>query len=464
MENLRIVQNQVRILPLDKTAEDADLQTIQMLVFEPLVRWDKGVIMPGLADSWDISHDGRIWHFHLREDARFSDGSACTVDDVLNTFELLRVSSDPFNMPGPYAPYLQSLIVSSTSKYDLQIYCIEPNGDVADILSEVFIRKNDANGNPTLGTGRYAIDEYQNDDFVRLSARPDAPSTPHAAITFKSITNTEARYESLKLGQADLAINLEQLSRIPTDSPFRWGKIGNMLSVPIFLNGFTTPFNQPEARLAINLAIDVQTIIRDVWSGLAIPATTVLSPYHYGYPSLLRPLPYNPSLAKELFSKVDMPSELVLRTPLCIPDRALMVCESIRQQLREIGLQVKIDVVEDRQSYALEVGARRIGHMAIFDSSPHTTYRVLCEKVSSRTKWMWWQGVIDEQADRFISYAHESYVPQKRKAAYEKTLAHLNEAPVWLYLYHPISVYAYREEVAGVEMNHAGLLRFPNRD
>jgi peptide/nickel transport system substrate-binding protein len=464
MDRIRIAQNQVNVLPLEQTTEDADLQTIQMLSSEPLVRWDQGRMLPGLADSWEISDNGRTWHFHLRENAKFADGSSCTVEDVLHTFELLRISSDPFHMPGPLAPYLQRLVEHPVGKYDLKLHSTEPNGDVADILSEVFIRKLDSNGQPTLGTGRYRIVEHQNGEYVRMEAREDAPNVLYKEITFHGFKDPHARYAALKDGRVDLAVNLEQLGGNAESIRFKWGKIGNTLTVPIFLNGFTAPFNQPEARLAINYAVDIHRIIREVWPGLAIPAATVVSPYHYGYPGLLKPLPYNPTMAKELFYKVGAPTELVLRTPLYLPDCAPQVCEMVAQQLGEIGLRVKIDTVQDRFAYANEVGARHIGHMAIFDSTPHSTYRILREKVSSRVKWIWWQGVVDDQADALISAAHECYLPEARKKAYEKVLTYLNEAPVWLYLYHPINVYAYHEGVQGVEMNHAGLLRFLNQE
>jgi peptide/nickel transport system substrate-binding protein len=460
MNQLRIVQNQVRILPLEQTTEDADIHSIQMLISEPLVIRDKGRLMPGLADSWDVSPDGRTWSFHLREDARFSDGSPCTVEDVLHSFELLRASFDPFLMAGPYAPYFQRLVEQQVSRHELKIHSIEPNGDVPDILSEVFIRKQDASGNPVLGTGKYEVTEYENGKNVRLAARKDAGEVNYQQIEFRCVSQPAARHEALADGSADLALGLEQVEQLSRESEFSWGRISNTLSVPVFLNGFIAPFNQPEARLAINYAIDTHRIIRDVWDGLAIPAATVVSPYHFGYPASLQPLPYKPSLANELFSKIDMPGELTLRTPLVLPDRALQVCKNIVQQLADIGLKVLIDLVEDRVQYAHEVGVRKIGHMAIFDSSPNSTYRILREKVSSRAKWIWWQGVVDEQADSMISQAHETYEPYSRKKAYEGVLTYLNQAPVWLYLYHPINIYAYRENVTGVVMNHAGQLRF----
>lgn len=459
MVQLRVAQNQVRLPSIDQTAEDGDIQSIQTLVYEPLVRWDRGRMVPGLADSWRVADGGRTWYFHLREDANFTDGSPCTVEDVLHTFEVLRVSFDPFNMPGPYVFYLQSLVVVPVNRYEFKIHTLEPNGDVADIVSEIYIRKADASGRPVLGTGRYAVVDYENDQFVHLRLRKDVSQAAFNEVYFEQISGCQERYEALKADRVDLAINLEEITEQPDKINYRWGKVGNTMSVVAFLNGFTEPFNQLEARRAINMAIDINRLIRDVWPGLAIPSATVVSPFHYGYPEGLAPITYDPNAANEIFSKIGMPSELVLRTPTFLPDRSIQVCQHLSAQLDRWGVKVRIDVVEDRFDYARQVGARQIGHMAMFDSTPHSTYRILREKVSSHHKWMWWQGVVDEQANNLINVAHEAYQPDLRQKAYERVLTHLNQCPVWLYLYNPITVFAYKKCFQGIEMGHTGLLR-----
>ncbi|VAW19691.1 hypothetical protein MNBD_BACTEROID05-218, partial [hydrothermal vent metagenome] len=58
------------------------------LIFDPLVRVDgQGKIIPGLAKSWDISEDGLVYTFYLREGIRFHDGVALTAQDVKFTYE-----------------------------------------------------------------------------------------------------------------------------------------------------------------------------------------------------------------------------------------------------------------------------------------------------------------------------------------------------------------------------------------
>ena len=227
-----------------------------------------------------------------------------------------------------------------------------------------------------------------------------------------------------------------------------------------FLNGYEIPFSQPQARLAINLAVDVDEIIDNVWPGLAEPAATVVSPFHYGFADALRPHDYDPERAKELFEACDMPDELLLRTPLVIPDRAPKVAALIKEQLARIGIRVRIEEETDRPKYAMDTSQKRIGHIALFDSSPLSTYRVLQEKISSQTQGLWWQGVADGEADQLIDAAHLTVDNGKRRDAYSRCLSWLHENPHWLYLYHPIKLFAHRPELSGIDMDHAGLLRF----
>ncbi len=57
---------------------------VLMDVYEGLVKESPdGEILPGMAASWDVSEDGRTYTFHLREDARWSDGEPVTADDFV---------------------------------------------------------------------------------------------------------------------------------------------------------------------------------------------------------------------------------------------------------------------------------------------------------------------------------------------------------------------------------------------
>ncbi len=71
-----------------QTLETSNEYTISTALFEGLVDLssDGRTILPGVAERWEVSPDGLLWRFHLRPDARWSDGSAVTAGDVVYAF------------------------------------------------------------------------------------------------------------------------------------------------------------------------------------------------------------------------------------------------------------------------------------------------------------------------------------------------------------------------------------------
>ena len=460
MNELRIAQSQVNLLQPEFTTDQPDLQTILALVYEPLMQWRSGRVTPGLVTSWEVRDDGRSWLLTLRDDVRFHDGSLCTNEDVVQSLERMREAGGAFGMGGVYSPYLEPLSFEPIAKTQLLVKSSSPTGDLADILAAVYVGKQTGAAEPPLGTGPFRLVEYVEGELLRLS-RVDRPDhdPQFSELTILQMRSASDRYNALLNDQVDLATGLELMPSIPDNDGLTWRRTTNTLSVIGFLNGNEEPFSQPEARLAINLAVDVDAIIDSVWPGLAEPAATVVSPFHFGFSDALRPHGYDPERARELFDACDMPEELVLRTPLVIPDRAPQVAAMIQEQLSRIGIRVRIGSEADRPKYAKDTSQKHIGHLALFDSSPLSTYRVLQEKISSQTQGLWWQGVKDSKADQLIGAAHLSVDHNKRSEAYSRCLSWLNQNPHWLYLYHPVKLYAHRAELSGVEIDHAGLIR-----
>ena len=458
MKELRIAQAKVSMLPLEQTTDSPDLLTIQDFVFEPLMRRKDGMAIPALVDAWEFGHDGCSMTLSLREGVTFHDGSPCTAEDVKHSLEVVQGARDSFGMQGAYARYLSDAAFALQTGNRLLITSLEPMGNLPDIFCEIYVRKPDTAGLPTIGIGPYRVVDYAADRSIRLSATVAREDARPDTLTVVAIPEAQDRYEALRDGQVDMATGLELLKEAPAGDDLVWNQCPSTMSVPYFLNGFVLPFSQPEARLAINLAVDVETIIQEVWHGLATPAATVVSPYHLGHPSNLSAHGYDPDRAKALFERCEMPGSLHLRTPQYMPDRSEAVSDLVKEQLARIGVAVDVEVVEDRPEYARQVGARRIGHLAIFDSTPHSTYRVLQEKITSRNPGTWWQGVTDQQADDLIEAVSQAVDPEEGLQGFAACLSWLHESPPWLYLYHPTQRYALRPGIQGVAVDHAGLV------
>jgi len=100
-----------------------------------------------------------------------------------------------------------------------------------------------------------------------------------------------------------------------------------------------------------------------------------------------------------------------------------------------------------------------MGDLAIFDSSPHSTYRILNDKISSRTKAVWWQGYTDPVIEDLITRANNAVTSPARARAYGDCLHHLHHHPPWLYLCHPIEVLGLRLGVKGAQLDPKGVIQ-----
>jgi hypothetical protein len=142
-----------------------------------------------------------------------------------------------------------------------------------------------------------------------------------------------------------------------------------------------------------------------------------------------------------------------------MPDRAEAITSFVVKSLKAVGLMVEVEVEEDRAAYARRVGLeKKIGHMALFDSSSQSTFRVLDDKTSSETKAFWWQGYQDAAVDDLIKVASCAVEHEDREEAYSVCLKRLRENPPWLYLVHQGEVFAARLGLQGLSLDCKGVL------
>jgi peptide/nickel transport system substrate-binding protein len=142
-----------------------------------------------------------------------------------------------------------------------------------------------------------------------------------------------------------------------------------------------------------------------------------------------------------------------------MPDRALSISQAVAHDLAEVGLKVRLEAEADRPEYARQIGRKAMGDLALFDSSPHSTYRVLNDKISSVSRGIWWQGHEDPQLETMIAGANAAVTPPDRRRAYGRCLARLNANPAWLYLLHPVQVFAARPSARKLSLDAMGVLR-----
>ncbi len=456
MTHLRLAARVCRFLPATRVTDDISVLTLKTLVFEPLLRWvEGGRVAPALVARWDIAEGGRRWVFHLRDGAVFHDGVPCTSAHVLAMIEGILGSLDNFGMKWSYGRYLARATITAPAPDRFVVENPEPFADILDILSEFFVVREDASGAPVLGTGPYRVEAFQQEGWAELRRVGATPGPDR--ITVRAVPEAEDRFAALESGEVDVAMQLE---RPPSGHGLEWGSALNTLSVMHYLNCFEGVFTQPSARLAINHAVDRQAVLDGLFHGLGQLSATVVSPLHMGARAAgVAPIPYDPDRAKRLFDEAGLSGEIALRTPLTLPEKAREITQAVADALGRVGVATRIVEQPDRPDYAREVGRKLIGDVAIFDSSPHSTFRVLDDKISSVSQGVWWQGFDDTETQRLIAAANRAVEDDARETAYGAVLRRLRENPPWLYLWHPIEVFAARPGAGRFVLEGTGILR-----
>lgn len=458
MSTLTIALEKVAFLPPTRVTDDTSVLTLKNLVLEPLLRWDQGFARPALLASWTIAEGGRRWTFRVREGARFHDGRPFVAGDAVDFVEAIRESVDTFGMKWSYARYLRDAVVSAPDDATLVVTNPTPFADILDIFCEFYPCRLTDTGEPLLGTGPYRVVAHEPGRRAELARL--APGPGPERIVALCEPRAEERLAMLRAGTVHAALNLERIEgSLAFEPDLAWDRCANTLSVMFYLNCSSGVFGSAEARLAANLAVDKDRLIREVFDGLAIPAATIVSPFHLGMrQARVSPIPFDPGRARALMDRAGGPAALTLRTPTHMPERSPAISRFVADSLSAIGFTVETDLVLDRPDYARQVGAKAIGDLAIFDSSPQSTFRVLDDKITSRHKAVWWQGYDDPQAEALIAAANAAVGDAEREAAYARCLERLNVDPPWLYLLHPVEVLGSRPGVTGLSIDCKGTL------
>jgi peptide/nickel transport system substrate-binding protein len=259
---------------------------IDALLFEPLVRvLPTGAIQGRLASHWDVSPDGRTYSFTLRSNARWSDASPVSADDVVFT---VRTVQDP-QFPGALlnqswkdiiataidAQHVRFALPGHNAGFmaNLQLLYVVPSHLLAG-KSIAELASASPNLNP-VGTGPFRL-LTQSADRIELERNPFSWRRPWIdTVTLRSFPSQAAALDALDRGQIQALANLtpagatrERASKtvnVLTASTYQYGALLFNLKAdaPYFQDG--------NVRLAIAKAIDRQAIIRDVLGGQAVP-------------------------------------------------------------------------------------------------------------------------------------------------------------------------------------------------
>lgn len=204
-------------------------------LFEGLTSFDEhGQVVPGVAEKWDLSPDGRVYTFHFRKDARWSNGDPVTARDFRDTwrrtlapetaseyaYQLYYIHNGrPFN-EGALKDFSQ-VGVAALDDRTLEVTLDNPTPFFLDLcatspLYPVHLRSVEKWGDDWIkpghlvGNGPYVLDAWRINDRVRLVKNPfywDAAHVGMKTIDALPTNRANTAYNFYAAGQADLIMD-----------------------------------------------------------------------------------------------------------------------------------------------------------------------------------------------------------------------------------------------------------------
>lgn len=324
---------------------DATSAQVIVEIFGGLVTIDRNLdVVPDLAESWDISADGRVYTFRIRPDAVFHDGKPVTAEDV--RWSLERVT-DPLTEAPNVDQYLGDIVgvdaklagdvleisgvrvingrtIEITIDASKSFFLAKMTYPTAFVLDRENIEANPKNWfRKPNGTGPFKMTEYKVGETLILS-RHDAYHLGSAKVAevemILSGGTSMLMYENDEIDIAGVGLaDLDRLLEPSHNLNAELTRAAPSFSVQyIGLNVNEPPLDDVKVRQALNLAIDKREIATIVLGDQVVPAKGILPPGFPGFSESVSGYEFDPIKAKQLLLESKYGNDLDNLPPITI--------------------------------------------------------------------------------------------------------------------------------------------------
>ncbi len=482
-----IVGNPYLINPVLAQANPVD-QDMVSLIFSGLTRADvDGTILPDLATHWEITNDGMVYTFYLREDVYWHDGAPFTSADVVLTVNIMQ---DP-NFEGMtfLSNMWRSVVVEQLGPYAVRFILREPYAPFLDYTTigilpahilasaDISALSQSAFNTAPVGTGPYQLQEIDLQRAVLTAASDYYGDKPYLErLEFYFYPDASALLEARRRGEImGLAQVLpEQLPAVQQDESLR------LYSAPlsgynlVFLNLDRAIFQDRNVRQAMLLALDRQALVNEILGGQGMVIDSPILPqswaYNHSIPAVTQDLRQARALLEEagwfdddgdgVRERGDLRLEFTLATNADDPIRVEMI-QAISEQLRKVGIQAVPETVEWEELVGQQLRLRRFdavlsGWQSLSpDPDPYPYWH--SSQISENG--VNFSSYVSSEADALLAEARRTTDRDYRWNLYQRFQEIFAEDVPALLLYQPVYTYAVDESVYGVQIGplaHSG--------
>ena len=357
-------------------AQTTDDYMVPMNVFDRLfeTRMVDGTaqVVKSLCEDYAVSEDGRTYDFTLKSGIVFSNGSALTASDVKYSFErLLRAAAQNTDIPlevvggealmNGQSDSLEGFTVTDDTHFSITLnapnagFLAElsaPAMSIVDAETMAEVKNFGIEPSDTIGTGPYIITEWEaNDHYTLVYNDKYWGETPTVKkLIVRVIPDPSTQNLMFRNGELDM-IDLKSLDSAIVESTYKTEYKDRIVTTPnvgltyLLFNENNQYLSDVNVRKAIGMAIDVDTIISDLYSGNAIREHGMIPTGIWGHNDTLEGYTYDPDAAKKLLADSgykDGQISFELSMDSTANSSTQLLYENISQQLEKIG--IKADV------------------------------------------------------------------------------------------------------------------------
>ena len=455
-------------LPADATTMDPGRSTQVLTVnyfvnlYDTLTRWDADLkLQPGLATAWKTVDD-TTWEVTLRSSVKFHDGKPLTAEDVKAVYER-NVTPGKTVVTAGFATIEAVQVLSPLS---LRIITKKPDplmpvrmAQMGGYIYPARFATDEATkelARRPVGSGAYRFVEWIKDDRLVMEVNRDWwgwGGKPPAVerVVWKPIPDDFARISALQRGEVDIITN------VPPDQM----RIIKTLTVPatrtvtFWINTTQPPLSDKRVRQALHYAMDVPSIVKNLYAGQGKPFSGGLADTDFGYNPALKPYPYEPERARKLLADAGhgggIDVTLYAGHGTMVNDKQLL--EALADMWSRVGIRTKVQMMEMAQRQKIN-NERTLPPHGLLLINPQST---LLDADGSLWRLFhptgfggkYWSG--NQPGQRFhelMEQARYSLDPKKRRTLYTEATQIIHEDKPWLELFQEVIVYGVSPRVS----------------
>lgn len=432
----------------------------------------EGKIVPMLAESYEVTPDGKTYTLKLKQGVKFHDGTEFDAEAVKFNFE--RNMNDEKSRRKGELKFVDSVAV--VDKNTIKIQMKEPFAPFLSVLTDrsgimvspkAVKEHGDQYLNHPVGTGPYVFVEQVKGDHVTLKKNENYwnGQVKIDEVNYKVFTNGTAKVQNLRSGMLDIIDDtpVKEIPAIKGDANLQLVAESGMGYQGLYLNNSRPPFDNKYLRQAVDRAIDRDALVKVLFNGYAAPARAAFTKGSLAYNEALNtPKPPDAAEIKDLLAKGGQPNGFNFKLYISTSPENEQLGAVLQNMLKQHNINVTLEKLEYGQ--LIETGdkgefeAMQLGWSGRQDPDQNFHDFVVTDTSNNDGR------ISIPKLDELVIKARGELDEAKRKALYDEAATLLQDEAGYAYMYHQYVLLGMNKKVTGFTYVPDGLIRTANLD